>query len=107
MKARNKLQRQYVDVRKQEGNYEQLLYSLKCNQQCTPDAFRDGKKSSKVWLIQLKILKRGGRCCWSFCKQAKRKKVALTFFDVKKQKQRYASDVFKGSAGLRKMSVIN
>ena len=36
---------------KQEDNYEQRLFNLKCNQQCTPDVFRDGNKSRKVWLL--------------------------------------------------------
>ena len=40
-----KQQRRYIDIKKQEGNYEQRLFSLKCNQQCTPDVFRDGNKS--------------------------------------------------------------
>ena len=48
---------------KQEDNYEQRLFDLKCNQQCTPDVFRDGNKSRKVWLIQSKILKHGESCC--------------------------------------------
>ena len=33
---------------KQEDNYEQRLFNLKCNQQCTPDVFRDGNKSRKA-----------------------------------------------------------
>ena len=58
-----KQQRRYLDIKKQEENYEQRLFSLKCNQQCTPDVFRDGRSQGKVWLIQLKILKHGERCC--------------------------------------------
>ena len=55
LKARNKLQRPYLDVKKQEDNHEQQLFSLKCNHQCTHDIFRDGNNSSKLWLIQLKF----------------------------------------------------
>ena len=54
--------RQYLDAKKQENNYEPRISSLKCNQQCTPDVFRDGNKSSKVLLVQLKISNHGQKC---------------------------------------------
>ena len=43
LKGESKLQRRYLDIKKQEGNYEQRLFSFKCNQQCTPDVFKKGK----------------------------------------------------------------
>ena len=64
----------YLEVKKQEANYDSQLSSLKCNKKCTCDTFRDRKKSSKVQLIYWKILKHGERLAWCFCQQTKRKK---------------------------------
>ena len=66
------------------------LIQLKIQPKCTPDVFRDGNKSSKLLQIQLKIWKHGERCCWVFWNETQRKKVGLTFFDVKNQQYRYA-----------------
>ena len=95
MKARNKLQRRYSDVKKQEGNCEPQTSSLKCKRQCTPDFFRDSKKSSKVWLIQFKILKHGEKRGLFFCRETQRKNVRPTFFEVKSQHQRYTSCIYR------------
>ena len=45
-----------MEVKNKEANYESQIASLKCHKQCIRDVFRDGKESSKVWVIQLKIL---------------------------------------------------
>ena len=66
------------------------IIQLKIQPKCTPDVFRDGNKSSKLLQIQLKIWKHGERCCWVFWSETQRKKVGLTFFDVKNQQYRYA-----------------
>ena len=65
------------------------IIQLKIQPKCTPDVYRDGNKSSKVLLLQVKILMHGERCCWVFWKKTQRKKAGLTFFDVKNQQYRY------------------
>ena len=76
-KTRNKLKGRYLELTKQEANYESQITGLKSNKECTRHVFRDGNKSSKVRLIYLKISKHGERHGWCFCKQ--------TVFDVKSQ----------------------
>ena len=65
------------------------LIQLKIQPKCTPDVFRDGNKSSKLLLIQLKILKHGERYCW-FLWNGTQKKVGPTFFEFKNQQYRYS-----------------
>ena len=65
------------------------IIQLKIQPKCTPDVFRDGNKSSKLLLIQLKILKYGERYCW-FLWNGTQKKVGPTFFEVKNQQYRYS-----------------
>ena len=65
------------------------IIQLKIQPKCTPDVFRDGNKSSKFLLIQLKILKHGERYCW-FLWNGTQKKVGPTFFEVKNQQYRYS-----------------
>ena len=57
LKTKNKPQGRYLEVKRQELTYESQISSLKCNQQCTPNVFRDCNKSSKVRLISFKKLK--------------------------------------------------
>ena len=57
LKTRNKPQGRYLEVKRQERTYESQISGLKCNQQCTPNVFRDCNKSSKVRLISFKKLK--------------------------------------------------
>ena len=76
-KTRNKLKGRYLELTKQEANYESQITGLKSNKECTRHVFRDGNKSSKVRLIYLKISKHRERHGWCFCKQ--------TVFDVKSQ----------------------
>ena len=76
-KTRNKLKGRYLELTKQEANYESQITGLKSNKERTRHVFRDGNKSSKVRLIYLKISKHGERHGWCFCKQ--------TVFDVKSQ----------------------
>ena len=76
-KTRNKLKGRYLELTKQEANYESQITGLKSNKECTRHVFRDGNKSSKVRLIDLKISKHGERHGWCLCKQ--------TVFDVKSQ----------------------
>ena len=76
-KTRNKLKGRYLELTKQEANYESQITGLKSNKECTRHIFWDGNKSSKVRLIYLKISKHGERHGWCFCKQ--------TVFDVKSQ----------------------
>ena len=106
MKARNKLQRRYSDVKKQEGNCEPQTSSLKCKRQCTPDFFRDSKKSSKVWLIQFKILKHGEKRGLFFCRETKRKTYGRRFLRLKAS-TKGTPHVFTGWSVLRKVSLIN
>ena len=65
------------------------IIQLKIQPKCTPDVFRDGNKSSKLLLIQLKILKHGERYCW-FLWNVTQKEVGSTFFEVKNQQYRYS-----------------
>ena len=43
LKGESELQGRYLDIKRQEGNYEQRIFILKCNQQCSIDVFSDGK----------------------------------------------------------------
>ena len=65
------------------------IIQLKIQPKCTTDVFRDGNKSSKLLLIQLKIWKHRERYCWFLSKETQ-KKVGPTFFEVKNQQYRYA-----------------
>ena len=51
----------YLEVKKEEHNYDSQIQSKKWNKNYTRDAFTDGKKSSKVPLIYCKISKHGER----------------------------------------------
>ena len=106
LKSESKLHRRNLDIERQEDKYEQRLFILKCNQQCTPHVFRSGNKSSNVTLTQLKILKLGQRCCWFFCKQTKRKKVVLTFFEVENQKYSYAWCIGRSNSVKKPMIIL-
>ena len=59
--TKNKLQRQYLEVEKQEATYESQISRLKCNKHCTDDVFKQLNQSSKVRLIFLEVLKHAKR----------------------------------------------
>ena len=61
-----------MELKKQEENYKSQISGLKCNKECTCHVVRDGSKSTKVRLIDLKISKHGERHGWRFCKQTKK-----------------------------------
>ena len=106
--ARNKLQRRYVDVKKQDDNYEPRISSLTCTQQCTPDVFRDGNKSSKVWrLIQLKNFKVRRTVCFGVLQANKKKRCAVDVFLRLKTSTKGTPNVFTCSTHLTKVSLIN
>ena len=86
-KTRNKLKGRYLELKKQEANYESQITGLKCNKECTRHVFRDGNKSSKVRLIYLKISKHGERHGWCFCKQ--------TVCDVKSQQNKIVLCIYR------------
>ena len=61
-KTTNKLQRRYLEVKKREAASDSEVPRLKCNNQCTPDVFREWNKRSKVWRIYLEALHNEKRC---------------------------------------------
>ena len=54
---KNKLQRRYLEVEKQDATYESQVSRLKCNKHCTGDVFKQLNQSSKVRLIFLEVSK--------------------------------------------------
>ena len=59
--TKNKLERKYLEVEKQEATYESQISRLKCNKHCTGDVFKKLNQSSKARLIFLEVLKHGQR----------------------------------------------
>ena len=73
-KTTNKLQKRYLEVKKQEATYDWQLSSLKRNKRWTRDDFREWNKWSKEWLIDLDGLKHDKGCGWRICNLTSRKK---------------------------------
>ena len=60
--TKNKLQRRYLEVERQEATYESQIPGLKCNKHCTGDAFKKLNQLSKARPIVLEVLRHRQRC---------------------------------------------
>ena len=94
-KSKNELEREYLEVEKQDANYGPQIFSLTCNKKSTRNVFRKRNKSSKVRLIYLEVLKHAQSCGWRFRKKTKRKKVQAALFEVKHQQKIFAWCIYR------------
>ena len=60
--TKNKVQRRYLEVAKQEATYESQIFRLKCNKHCTGDVFKKLNQSSKAREVFLEDLTHAKSC---------------------------------------------